>query len=261
MTWRARDTQNHHDGDDAKASRYGLSHRQVLFFRHNGYLKVPTQLPEATCQELTRVTQELFQDGDEPIRRNSDGEVVRVSNVLARNPIIREVFESNVLLDPLEGLIGPNIELLSNRHNHATRNIGTPEASRLHRDVLQWANTIVCAMVYLEDSTIAAGCTELVPGSHLLPFVGTPNNGGTWMDEHSIYSDLIQQVVPVPMPAGGILLFDGVIFHRAGHNSGPTDRLALTMAYRPVDELAMPTESLQHRRLVRGERLYRGNLP
>lgn len=234
-----------------------LSQEQVRFFRHSGYIKLPWCVPEATVNDMRRVVGDCLRARKEPIGYDNQGRAVRVSNVLERDPIFRQVFTSDTILDPLESLLGPNIELALNRHNHATITPKDLPFPRLHRDVLQWTRSVVTVIVYLEQSTTENGCTEIIPGSHYLPFVGTPNNGGTWMDEHSVYADLMEQALPIPMPSGGILIFDSLAFHRVGVNRTDSLRMSVTMAYHSVDELSGISDP--HRLLVRGERLYRGN--
>jgi phytanoyl-CoA hydroxylase len=163
---------------------------------------------------------------------------------------------SPLVLDPLGSLLGPNIELVLNRHNHLTVSAAQTSSARLHRDVLQWSRPIVTVIAYLEKSDESSGCTHIIPTSHLLPFVGTPNNGGTWMDDHHVFAELMSQALPVPMEAGGILAFDGLAFHAAGHEAEKT-RLAVSGAFHSVDELkAMSDPDVSV--LVAGEQLYRG---
>lgn len=112
-------------------------------------------------------------------------------------------------------------------------------------------------IVYLQDTPVETGATQLIPGSQYLPFVGTPNNGGTWMDEHHVLAAVAPQEVALSMPAGGVLLFDSLVFHRAGVNLTDQIREAVTFAYHAVDELATVDDPSQL--LVAGERLRRGN--
>lgn len=77
------------------------------------------------------------------------------------------------------------------------------------------------------------------------------------MDEHHVFARYAAQEVALPMPAGGVLLFDSLAFHRAGLNETRTVREAVTFAYHAVDELA--TVDDPSRLLVAGERLRRGN--
>lgn len=112
-------------------------------------------------------------------------------------------------------------------------------------------------IIYLDDCSDLRAATRVIPGSHLLPLVGTPNNGGTWMEEHSIYTDLIDQSVPIPASAGDILLLDGLTFHAGGLATGDNPRRVIALAYASVDEL-LEGEGPRSRVLIRGQRLYRG---
>jgi phytanoyl-CoA hydroxylase len=185
--------------------------------------------------------------------------VVRLSRVFERGGAFREALCSPLVLGPLASLLGPNVVLVRNRHNHATLAGSQTKSARLHRDVLQWSRPVVTVLVYLDEATEQAGCTRVIPTSHLLPFVGTPNDGGTWMDAHHAFADLLDQAVPVPMPAGGVLAVGGLAFHAAGPAPAGTRRVALTAAYRSVDELAAAERSDPNLHLVRGSGLYRGD--
>lgn len=237
-----------------------LTERQVWFFRQTGFLRLEHALdPELVTRLREAVLAAAAGDAD-PLERDPDGNVIKVLNLVDRDKVFLEVFSSDIIAGPLASLLGPNIELLRNRHNHATLNIHRTSATRLHRDVLQWSRTIVTALISLGDSQDCGDYTYVVPSSHLLPFVGDPNNGGTWMDQHAVYADVLAQAVPVPMSSGGVLFLDGVVFHGAGpHPTG--QRPSIALAYQAIDELAPASDPIRHRLLIRGERLYRGNLP
>lgn len=230
---------------------------QVHFFRHSGYLQLPSVVGINRVTLLKGAILDDARKGVHPILRDESGCVSRLDNVIHRDRAFLQTFTSPEILDPLESLLGPNIELTLNRHNHATLNFpGMP--SRLHRDVLQWSRTVITAILYLEDSSEVNGCTRIIPGSQYLSFVGKPNNGGTWMDEHDIFRSLLAQDVCVPMKAGGVLLFDSCAFHSCGANNSVGTRMSITMAYRSVDELDGRADNPQCL-LVRGERVYKGN--
>lgn len=235
-----------------------LTERQGLFFRQTGYFRSKHHFPEQDLVQIRDTLKEAFTEAVEPVRRDSTGQVIRLSRLYERHPIFSEVFTSPLLLGPLQSLLGPNIEFVLNRHNHATINTPGNKSSRLHRDVLQWSRPVITAIVYLEDSSVNTGCTYIIPASHFLPFVGTPNNGGTWMDEHHIYSDLLDQALPVSVSAGGILFFDSLAFHAAGNNSSDALRMAISGAYHSIDELTSNKDD-PNRVLILGEQLYRGD--
>src|SRR5262249_8383635 len=166
----------------------------------------------------------------------------------------REAITHPVVLEPLECLLGPNIELLLNRHNHATLRLAADGTSYMHRDVLQWTRTIVTVLFYLEETTLENGCTRLVPGSHLLPggrVLSREKDGG------GRRGGVREQAAPVPRPAGGLVAIDSTVMHGAGPNLTSGTRISMTVGYHSVDELAGFENP--KRILVRGERIYHGN--
>lgn len=231
---------------------------QISFFRRNGYFKIPRVLSNKAIGVLKAISWDHARRKVHPIQTNSAGNVVRLDQVVQRGEAFRDVATSSALLDAVESLLGPNIELALNRHNHVTFNAANSTIFRLHRDILQWSRGMLTVIVYLEDSDLENGCTYLVPGSQYLPFINIPNNGGTWMDEHKEYTGLIGQSLPVPMPAGGVLLLDSLVFHSIGTNKSSRTRMSLSLGFHSQDELSGSGPDPK-KLLVRGSRLYKGN--
>jgi phytanoyl-CoA hydroxylase len=231
-----------------------LTREQVQLFRHNGFLRLPTKLPEAQVETLKRAILSDVDEVVEPVVRNGAGRVVRLSRLLDRDPIFRETVSSSLVLDPLESLLGPNIEVVLNRHNHATLNLADKPDS-FHQDNMQWTRALVTVIFFLEETTLENGCTMMIPGTHLLPGaeVRYRLDESQWIAE----SGLLEQAVPVPMPAGGLLAIDSLIFHRIGINQTESSRMSMTVGYHSVDEFAGVEDP--KRWLVRGERVYKGN--
>ena len=230
-----------------------LSPEQVRFFRHNGYLRLPTRFAEGHVAALKAVILRDIEEEVEPVVR-SNGRVVRISNVWDRGPIFRETITADAILDPLEALLGPNIEFVRNRHNHATLRLRGDGSPGLHRDVLQFTRGIVTVLLYLEESHLENGCTRIVPGTHLFPNLPRADAG---VEAYAERVGLREQAVPVPMPAGGLLAIDSLVFHGVGENRTNGSRMSMTLGYHSVDELNDAPNP--KRVLVRGERLYRGN--
>src|SRR5262249_18503031 len=129
----------------------------------------------------------------------------RIDRAVSTHKAILDVATSDRLLGALEPVLGPDIELVENRHNHLSTYL-VPATDRLHRDVLQWSRSILTVLLYLSDCADLAAATWVVPGSHLWPSTGQPNNGGTWLDESATYSGMRDQAVPVPTRAGDAVL-------------------------------------------------------
>lgn len=228
-----------------------LSPHQIQLFRHNGFLKLPNRLPEDTVERLKAAVWKNINNEVEPLVRDSESRIVRISNLVDRDPIFLETASSPLVLDPLECLMGPNIELIRNRHNHATLRLSSEKKSGLHRDVKQWSRTIFTVLFYLEETTVENGCTRLVPGSHHFPGIDGKIGDDPWTQAIS------EQAVPVPVPAGSMLVIDSMVMHRVGQNNTDSTRMSMTIGYHSVDELSdMPNPK---RIVVRGEGVYNGN--
>ena len=231
-----------------------LTIHQINHFRHSGYLVLPTRLERETVDEVKAAVAKDMEAAVEPVVRGKSGEVARLSAVLDRDQIFLDTARSEAVVGPLRSLLGENIEILKNRHNHVTVNARS-SADDFHRDNLQWSRGLLTVIFYLEDSTVARGCTELVPGTHLLPGVSHHHrlSEADWIVE----SGLLSQSVRIEAQAGQMLAIDSTLFHRIGENRTDETRMSMTIGYQSVDEFI--DQENPKRILVSGERIYGGN--
>ncbi len=241
--------------------KYGtLSHEQARFYRDQGYYKVGGAFDKTQTAEMRElIEREAANESANVEPRNPNK---KLYGLYDRNPeLMKRVIGNQALVGALITLLGPNVVFVKNRHNHATINNRQGEpAEGMHRDILQPSRGLMTAVVYLQNSTVDNGATRVIPGSHNLPYVGTPqlDGGGTWLAEHEEFAGLEDQAVPVPMNEGDVLLFNGTLFHGVGHNSTGETRMSMTLGFRSVDELdAVPDRARQI--IVSGEHIYRGN--
>jgi len=186
--------------------------------------------------------------------RDASGRIVRISQIWDREPLFQEVAARSEVLDALETVLGPDIVLIKNRHNHATLNLAGGRGDYWHRDVSHWTRSIVTIIYYLEDAPVERGCTHVIPGTHRLPYF--PRAA---FHEARQYLDpgLLDQAVPVPMEAGRMLLINSLVLHRIGTNETPHSRMSMTFGYHSADEL--DDAPSPKRVLVRGSQPYSGN--
>jgi ectoine hydroxylase-related dioxygenase (phytanoyl-CoA dioxygenase family) len=239
---------------------YALSETEIRFFRDAGYFKSKGVVPDENIEHMASVVRDHVKRKVQPYRINSRGEIRRLDQILSRDKIFFETLQLPVILEPLKSLLGPNVEIALQRHNHSTLNIAGDIPFRIHRDTLQWSRAVVTAIIYLEDSSIDNGCTYIAPTTHHLSFAGMPpdGGGGNWADDHDEYKFVEAQTIPVPMKRGGVLFFNSLMFHSVGVNSSTKSRLSTTFAFHSVDELADPTIE-NKRKLLCGERIYMGS--
>lgn len=234
----------------------GLTRDQIDLFHHNGYLKLPGRFTDAQLDQARGEIRRLMDQAAEPVQRNDDGIVHRISRVHERGGVFEQFAADPVIIEPLTDLIGPNIVLARNRHNHATLNLPGYTGAYWHRDVSQWTRNFVSVIIYLEESTIDNGCTRVVPGTHRMP-VFLSAVGDITEDQTLQQSGVLDQAMPVPMPAGGVLAINSVILHSIGTNTSDATRMSMTYAYHGVDEL--DKHANPECVLVNGTQIYSGN--
>ena len=244
-----------------------LTPEELFLFQHNGYLRIGQALdPELVAQVRTTILHQADlrigplvcedpQRPGQPLKGDIPGaRVLRISKVIGRDPIFLAAASAPRLVGVLTQLLEPNVELVLNRHNHAT--LRPPGAAQLewHRDVANWSRPIITAIFYLEDSTLTSGCTYVVPGSQqMLAYHGTLSGHGRL----DTLGRLGQQAVPILAQAGDVLLMHGLVLHSAGANRSQTSRISMTLGYHPADELGAQDEP--DKQLIAGERILRHN--
>ena len=183
-----------------------LTTDEIRFFRFNGFLKLPWRLPPEVVARIEAQAAGDIEQAVEPLSRDYRGDVMRLSAVWERGGAIREALGGPEVVPALQSLLGPDVELMLNRQNHVTlrrRDDRTAMSIELHRDVRNWSRTICTILFFLEDTNLENGCTQIIPGSHLLPDVapGLIAESDPWW----IASGLLEQRISIPMPAGGLL--------------------------------------------------------
>ena len=235
-----------------------LSEEDIWYYRQSGFYRIPQLLPDDLIERLNQVTAAhikamagpvVWEEGDQ----RNPAAVRRLSKVLERDPVFMEAATHPLVLDALEGLLGPNIELLTNKHNHIMVRPPGSAVVPWHAGEEVYDHTLVTALVYLEESTLENGCIRLVPGSHQRPFRRPRRPKDGFAD-----SPLYCRALPVPMPRGGVLLFNDCCFHGAGPNASPSSRRSMTLAYRAHDAHDVVKEDPE-KILLRGKRVYTGH--
>jgi ectoine hydroxylase-related dioxygenase (phytanoyl-CoA dioxygenase family) len=244
-----------------------LSPEEFFFFDHNGYLLIPEAIEIDVWQQLKatilrhaeeRIAPIVCEDPARPgYGKSGDipgARVLRLSKVMARDPIFLQAASSPRLIAVLQDILGPGVEVVLNRHNHVTLRPAGAAQLEWHRDVANWSRAVISAVFYLEDSTLDNGCTWVLPGSHHMLEWHSRLTGHARMDD---LAKLGRQALPVPAQARDVLLFHGLMLHGAGPNQTGATRMSMTLGYHAADELGVADEP--HKLLVAGERVLRHN--
>ena len=144
----------------------------------------------------------------------------RVYALLAKAPTVAALVEHPAVVDILDALLLPGYLLSANL---AINLLPGETAQSLHTDdgfyrvARPRAAIGVSAIWAIDDFTAENGATRIIPGSH------------RWGSEQPAEDD--PTIVPVEMPAGSVVVFQGTLWHRGGANTTDRARLAITPQY------------------------------
>ena len=236
-----------------------LPDEDLWYCKQNGYYRLPEPLPDDLVDRLNTATDREIAAMNEPIvweetDSRAPADIRRLSKILARDPAYMEAATHPPVLDALEHFLGPNIDLLTNKHNHLMVRPPNSGVVPWHTGEQIYDPVLFTALVYLEESTVENGCIRIVPGSHQRPFRGEKRYPAGEFLRHALY----RHALPVPMPRGGVLLFDDRLYHGADVNRTPNSRRSMTLAYRAHDAHDVLKDDPE-KILVRGERVYTGH--
>ena len=236
-----------------------LSDEDLWYCKQNGYYRLPELLPDDLVDRLNLATDDEIAAMKEPIiweetGSREPGDIRRLSKILARDPVYMLAATPPPILNALEYFLGPNIELLTNKHNHLM--VRPPDSGVVpwHAGEQIYDPVLFTALICLEESTVGNGCIRIVPGSHHRPFRGEKRYPAGEFTRHALYG----HALPVPMSRGGVLLFDDRLYHGADVNRTPSSRRSITLAYRAHDAHNVLKDDPE-KLLVRGERVYTGH--
>lgn len=219
-----------------------LSPSQREQFDSRGYVILPDVL---SPEELATLRQVAESESVQASRMRQGGaeRTVHDYDISCSEPVLWDFAEHPRVLDAVESLIGPDIQL-----HHSKLAATPPEAGkggvRWHQDFafLPHSNTsLVAAFIYLDDATAENGAMHMVRGSHkagLLDhtdgkglFTATCQQPEMWADESLV--DLIE------VPAGGVSIHHCLALHSSGPNPTGRPRRGLIFQYRAADAVQL----------------------
>ena len=246
---------------------------QRAFHAEQGYLVFPELLSPTELADLRAALADVLREADGltttndkfSVTQTDDGKwsVRRIFNPIAHHPVFHDLVFNPKILDVVENLIGPNIQL-----HHTKLNLKPPSSREArfewHQDYPFFPHTnfdLLAVMIYLDDSTEENGCLNIVPGSHKLG----PRNHlfakdgafSSQLEDKAVVADPTHWL-RVPVPAGGMELHHCNMLHSSTANRGTNPRSAMVIQYRAADNVAVggSTSHVGHGTLVRGENPY-----
>lgn len=224
-----------------------LTSGQVDRFQRDGYLELGRMLDFDMVDLLRREYDREFaraRAGDAEFRNlsisNTDDvqakneapeQMLQIMQMCERNLQFRRLLFHDAILDCVEDLLGPNIQLFHDQALYKPAHHGGPVF--WHQDNAYWqcvpANLVSC-WITLDDVSVANGAMQVIPGSHL----------GALQHDRSATTDALldnadrvdsAKAVAIELVAGGAMLHHCQTFHYTGPNLTPRERRAFAIHF------------------------------
>lgn len=249
-----------------------LSEAQVAFYNREGYLVLPRWLTdedlaparEAMMEKVDQIAAELYRDGLITDRYATEPFPTRLARLFEnltdkdflkygrswrdRIPGYFLLMANPKILDVVESLIGP--EIFANPVYNVRPKVPKVAAGIVpwHQDKSYWtgakASPVFTIWIPLVDATFENGCLHVIPRTHRRRLLshhseGYTGTGYTELDEEHIQRSPAK-VVPLPIQAGGAIIFNDRLIHSSTANNSNTVRWSVDLRYQPVDQDPMP---------------------
>jgi len=249
----------------------GLSPEQVETYDREGYLVLPEFLgPEdlaparaAMEEKVSGIAAELVRDG--LVRDDCAGEpfATRLATLfagLSDREFLRygrswrdrisgyyQLMANPRILDALESLIGA--EIFSNPVYNVRPKVPRVAAGAVpwHQDKSYWpdanSNPVITVWIPLVDSTLENGCLQVIPRTHrrrVLSWHHETYSGTSYLEIDEQHLRRKVEAVPLPLPAGGAILFNDRCIHMSTPNNSTEVRWSVDLRYQPTDQDPMP---------------------
>jgi phytanoyl-CoA hydroxylase len=223
-----------------------LTEQQKESWRLNGFLVLEDVLPPANVDRLRRAVERL-QVQAEGLTSSTDrfslkvfesGWGTQVQSVAEPHELGSEWMElarDPRLLDPVESLLGPNLQLYYSMLMMKPAREGF--TAPWHQDLAFFAHDraeILACMVAIDDATIENGCLRVAPGSHRLGLLNHYQDGrftGVYQGDTSMF-DSPEGHQALPVRAGGVILWHAMTLHSSHANRSDRPRRAIVLEYK-----------------------------
>ncbi len=156
------------------------------------------------------------------------GMLRKIQGAIFEVPAIHDIFCGAKMLGLMSQLMGPELYYHSSKVMFKPAHGGSPKP--WHQDAAYWtkyAAQQITVWIAIHDADENNGCVWAIPGSHHLGLI--PHVGTELQVDHSRID--LTQARPVPVRAGGLLIFHSLVLHMSHRNTSDRDRWAIICDY------------------------------
>ena len=172
----------------------------------------------------------------------------RITNPIEISKQIREVVLYGEIVKYLVPILGHDIKF-----DHCKINAKYPGMNadvKYHQDHIfepQTNDSVVVALLMLDDTTIENGCLKIVPKSHKHKYSHFENNTFTGRVDDNLARDFDKSAINIEAKAGSLCLMDTWSVHGSGRNLSNTARRLMITEYKSADAYPLTTHKLPSR--------------
>ena len=220
-------------------------------YLREGYLTIPAVLSETALRDMRDEADRLnalcvaepirnakrieweVDHLEESERVGMDRVIRKIEPLIDLSPLFLACAFSPGIVEPVSAIFGEPIELFEDKLN-----LKLPGGSAYpwHQDwVCCWrahTDELITCFIYLEDADESNGCLQVIPGSHLGKRHCAFKSGSRFEVDPSHIDQ--SKVVPVPLRAGEMILFDPYLLHYSAPNRSTVPRRTIIYTYNPA---------------------------
>ena len=243
-----------------------LNARQLRRFNEKGYVLIENAVEQS---EIDLVNLEIRQwlrqsryhrsnfgsliDGQprfslEPGHSKTAPKLRRINNPIEISESVKHVLLGNSVVKYLVPILGPNIRFDHCKIN--SKHHGMSAEVRYHQDHIfepQTNDSVVVALLMINDSTVENGCLKVVPGSHKLRYSHCQNGKFTGTISDKYLDTFNREAEPVEGKAGSLVLMHTWAVHGSESNTSKRPRSLLIAEYKSADAFPLTRHKLPSR--------------
>lgn len=223
-----------------------LSPAQIAQFQTDGYLPIGKLLDDDLVDRLRAEYDRLFTEARETgnyrnlaidntdsvqEKADADGQMLQIMQVCERSLLYRQLLYDDRILDVVQCLLGPNIQLFHDQALYKPASQG--ESVFWHQDNAYWqcapANLLSCWLT-LDDVNRENGAMHVIPGSHLSAISHQHSESTNALLDSSDHVDINRATV-IDLPAGGVMFHHCQTLHHTPPNKTNRQRRALAIHF------------------------------
>jgi ectoine hydroxylase-related dioxygenase (phytanoyl-CoA dioxygenase family) len=172
----------------------------------------------------------------------------RITNPVEVSEHIKKVVFHGAITELLVPILGESIKF-----DHCKINAKYPGMKadvKYHQDHIfepQTNDSVVVALLALDDTTVENGCLKVVPGSHKTRYSHSENGSFSGRVDDSLASRFDAEAELIEAKAGSVCLMDTWTVHGSSMNSSTDPRRLLITEYKSADAFPLTTHKLPSR--------------